>query len=165
MACSIWAACQNGDQNETSLPAGHTSGRVVRLADGDTFTLLTEGNKQVKVRLYGIDAPERQQDFGNAARNKMQELTTGHTIRIEVKDTDRYGRSIAIARNDEGKNLNEEMLRSGLAWHYKAYDKNSQWSRLEKTARDKKLGLWAQPNPTPPWDWRKQKRSKEKSAA
>lgn len=149
--------CQNSDQGEHTT--GANSGRVVRLADGDTFTLLVAGNKQMKVRLHGIDAPERQQDFGNAARKKMQELTTGHTISIEVKDTDRYGRTVGIARREDGLVINEEMLRTGLAWHYKAYDKNQKWDRMEQEARNKKVGLWSQPNPTPPWEWRQSKRN------
>lgn len=152
-----FAGCQNSEQAAVADAA--TSGRVVRLADGDTFTLLVGGNKQMKVRLYGIDAPERQQDFGNAARKKMQELTTGHTIFIEIKDTDQYGRTVGIARREDGLNINEEMLRTGMAWHYKAFDKNQKWDQLEREARSKKLGLWAQPNPTPPWQWRKSARN------
>ncbi len=152
-ALMLLLGCQNADQPEIKTSA--TSGLVVRLADGDTFTLLVAGNKQLKVRLYGVDAPERQQDFGNVSRSKMQELTTGHTISIEVKDTDRYGRTVGIAHRDDGLNLNEEMLRSGLAWHYKAFDKNQKWDQLEQEARSKKLGLWSRPSPTPPWQWRK----------
>jgi endonuclease YncB( thermonuclease family) len=155
--CLLLAGCRNTENAEPST--GPNSGRVVRLADGDTFTLLVAGNKQLKVRLHGIDAPERQQDFGNAARKKMQELTTGHTIHIEVKDTDRYGRTVGIARRDDGLIINEEMLRTGMAWHYTAYDKNPKWSQLQQQARNKKRGLWAQPNPTPPWEWRKIKRA------
>lgn len=152
-ALMLLLGCQNADQPEVQTST--TSGHVVRLADGDTFTLLVAGNKQLKVRLYGIDAPERAQDFGNVSRSKMQELTKGHTISIEVKDTDRYGRTVGIAHRDDGLNLNEEMLRSGLAWHYKAFDKNKKWDQLEQEARKKKLGLWSRPNPTPPWQWRK----------
>lgn len=145
-------------------------GTVVRLADGDTFTLLMPGNEQVKVRLYGIDSPERGQDFGTAARDKMSELTTGYRIRLQEKDKDRYGRTVAIAFREDGLNLNEEMLRTGMAWHYAQYDKNNfEWSQLEAEARNKKIGLWSQSRPTQPWEWRKQKREnnskKKKSAA
>lgn len=138
-------------------------GQVVSVADGDTFTLLMKGNQQVKVRLYGIDCPERSQDFGTAARQKLRELTTGHTIRIEEKDKDRYGRIVAIAYTNNDLSINEEMLRSGFAWHYTQYDKNEAWSALEREARRQKKGLWVQRNATPPWHFRKAKRQKNKN--
>ena len=148
-------AADESNKESTKEGGGH---RVVRLADGDTFTLLLPGNQQQRVRLHGIDAPERGQDFGNVARSKMEDLTTGHRIRIEEKDRDRYGRVVAIAWRDDGLNLNEEMLRTGYAWHYTQYDKNPEWKTLAQQAKKKRLGLWAGANPTPPWEWRKIKR-------
>jgi endonuclease YncB( thermonuclease family) len=120
--------------------------------------LLTPSNQQVKVRLHGIDCPEKAQPFGNAARQKLSELVFGQVVRIDTKDTDRYGRTIAIVYNNNGTNVNEELLRSGLAWHYKEYDQSKAWDDLEYEAQRQKAGLWSQPNPTPPWLWRKQKR-------
>lgn len=134
--------------------------RVVNIADGDTFTMLEPGNTQVKVRLFGIDSPERAQPFGTAARRHLGQLLEGHGVRIDVRDRDRYGRSVAIAFRDDGLNINEAMLRDGFAWHYKQYDKNAAWSRLEADARTYRVGLWADEHPTPPWLWRKQKRKK-----
>jgi endonuclease YncB( thermonuclease family) len=133
----------------------------VRIADGDTFTLLTGDSQQVKVRLHGIDAPERGQDFGQVARQKLSDLVFGNTVFITEKDKDRYGRTVAIVYNSQRKCINEEMLRSGLAWHYKEYDDNRDWASLENSARRSKTGLWAHPEPTPPWQWRKKGKAVE----
>lgn len=135
-----------------------SNGKVVKIADGDTFTMLTTSNQQVKVRLYGIDCPERAQDFGTVARQKLSDLIFGQMVRIDKRDVDRYGRTIAVVYNNKGINVNEQLLREGLAWHYKEYDQNPAWDDLMYEAQRKKAGLWAQPNPTPPWNWRKKKR-------
>lgn len=142
--------------NTAELP--DQNGKVVGIADGDTFTMLTTANKQVKVRLYGIDCPERTQDFGTVARQGLSSLIFGQIVRLDKKDKDRYGRIIAIVYNNKGVNVNEEMLRKGLAWHYTQYDQNPAWTDLVYGAQRKKLGLWATVNPTPPWLYRKSKR-------
>jgi micrococcal nuclease len=134
------------------------NGKVVGISDGDTFTMLGTGNQQVKVRLYGIDCPEKAQAFGTVARHKLSDLIFGQIVRLDQKDTDRYGRTVAIVYTKKGRNVNEEMLRSGLAWHYKQYDQNPAWDELVLQAQQQKSGLWAQPHPTPPWLWRKGKR-------
>lgn len=138
--------------------APDVNGKVVSIADGDTFTMLTTSNKQVKVRLYGIDCPERAQNFGTVARQELSALVFGQLVRIDKKDKDQYGRTIAVVFNNKGLNVNEEMLRRGLAWHYKEYDQNPAWADLVYEAQRKKAGLWKQMNPTPPWLWRKDKR-------
>ena len=147
----LFFACNTND-------GSFQNGKVVGIADGDTFTMLTMANEQVKVRLYGIDCPEKAQDFGTVALQKLSDLIFGQIVRIDKKDVDRYGRTVAIVYNNKGLNVNEEMLRSGVAWHYKEYDQNPAWDDLMLQAQYKKLGLWAQPNPTPPWSWRKAKR-------
>jgi endonuclease YncB( thermonuclease family) len=134
-------------------------GKVVSIADGDTFTMLTPDNKQVKVRLHGIDCPERAQPFGNVARQKLSDLAFGQQVQIDEMDKDRYGRTVAIAYNENGVCINKQMLKEGLAWHYKEYDDNPEWTAIEKQARQQKVGLWSQRNPTPPWNWRKVKRT------
>lgn len=133
-------------------------GKVIGISDGDTFTLLTNSKEQVKIRLYGIDCPKKAQDYGSVARQGLSNLIFGQQVRIDKKDTDRYGRTVALVFNNKGVNINEELLREGLAWHYKEYDKNPSWDGLEAAARQKRAGLWAQSNPTPPWLWRKRKR-------
>ncbi|HVG41552.1 MAG TPA: thermonuclease family protein [Chitinophagaceae bacterium] len=141
-----------------NVPKNKAENKVVAIADGDTFTLLTADNKQQKIRLYGIDCPERNQDFGTVAKQKLSELIFDHAVKIVQKDIDRYGRMVALVYTDDNKCVNEEMLKSGLAWHYTEYDKNPYWDKLEDIAREQGIGLWKQKSPTPPWLWRKQKR-------
>lgn len=156
LVCAFWmlvfiSACDT----QTTAKSG---GKVVRITDGDTFTMLTTSNQQVKVRLHGIDCPERAQDYGSVARQGLSDLIFGQVVRIDKRDVDRYGRTIAVVYNNKNQNVNEQLLRRGLAWHYKEYDQNPAWDDLQLLAQREKKGLWAQPNPTPPWAWRKRKR-------
>lgn len=151
----------NEDKQTKAIQADLT-GKVVKIADGDTFTLLTEENNQVRVRLHGIDCPEKAQDYGQVARQKLSDLVFGQQVWVVEKDVDRYKRTIGIVYTEDNLCVNEELLRNGLAWHYTQYDKNPEWSALEATAREHKAGLWSQSNPTPPWQWRKNK-SREKA--
>ncbi len=141
--------------NEPPAAVAANEGRVVAIADGDTFTLLTDDKRQVKVRLHGIDCPEKKQDFGQVARQRLSELVFDKRVRLNIKDTDRYGRTVAVVYQNNAC-INEELLKEGLAWHYTRYDRNPEWERLEKEARRHKAGLWRQPHPTPPWEWRKE---------
>ena len=130
------------------------TGTVVRITDGDTFTLLTEEKQQVKVRLNGIDCPEAKQDFGQRARQYLSELIFQKDVVISETSKDRYGRTLGTVHVGN-INVNETMVSSGMAWHYKQYSKDERLGALENEARDNKKGLWSQPNPTPPWDYRK----------
>src|SRR5687768_1524659 len=114
------------------------AGKAVSIADGDSFTLLDERQKQVKIRLHGIDCPERGQDFGTAARKRLSTLIFGKQLRIEKKDEDRYRRMVAVVYAGSTQSVNEIMLAEGYAWHYKQYDQNPDWDRLERAARQKK---------------------------
>lgn len=134
--------------------AGVLSGYVVAIADGDTFTLLTEQKQQVKIRLFGIDCPEKKQPFGNVAKQKLSALIFNKNVVAKQIDIDRYKRTVAIVYDNENKCVNEEMLKSGLAWHYVKYDNNANWQQLENNARQNKIGLWADNNPVAPWQWR-----------
>lgn len=141
------------------LVIAQLKGKVVRIADGDTFTLLTEENRQVKVRLYGIDCPEKAQDFGQVAKQFLSNQIFGKQVEVHEKNIDRYGRTIGIVFTDNPINVNEALIKVGLAWYYSDYDKNHPaWDSLEKQAREKKIGLWSQPNPIAPWNFRRQKR-------
>lgn len=131
------------------------NGKVIAVADGDTFTMLTEGNKQVKIRLHGIDCPEKRQDFGTAAKNYTSSQIFGKVVRAHVLKKDRYKRFIAMVRLPNGKMLNQELLRAGMAWHYKKYDQSAEFASLEAQARKNKTGLWKGNSPMPPWDFRK----------
>lgn len=135
----------------------HVSGKVVKVIDGDTITLLTSKNKQVKVRLYGIDAPERSQDFGEKSRKVLANFIAGKNVDVSVLDVDRYGRYVSRIIID-GKDLTEELLKTGMAWVYTAYCKIPEcglWKSLETQAKVSKIGLWSNPAAQAPWLWRK----------
>jgi len=139
----------------TSLSTGSSTirGKVVRIADGDTITILTEDNRQVKIRLDGIDCPERGQDYGTKATDFTRELCAGKTVTIDSIGTDRYKRVLGVVWADS-VNVNEALLRNGLAWRYK-YNKSAHYLELEQQARGKKLNIWSMKNPVAPWDFRK----------
>jgi micrococcal nuclease len=132
------------------------SGKVIGITDGDTFTLLTEAKHQEKIRLYGIDCPEKKQAFGLVAKQKLSQIIFGKQVRVEFKTYDRWKRVVGVVFQDS-ENINEAMLQYGLAWHFKKYDNNAEWTSMEENARNKKVGLWVDPNPTPPWQSRKTK--------
>jgi endonuclease YncB( thermonuclease family) len=133
------------------------SGRVVKVVDGDTYDIVLDG-VQSRIRMDAIDAPERGQDFGTAAKNYLGELCDGQTIRLNIKSRDRFGRIIAQSFLPDGRELGAEMIRAGMAWHYTKYSSDPRLSKLEAQARAARRGLWSMPNPTPPWDYRKMKR-------
>lgn len=133
----------------------HLSGKVIKIADGDTFTILLPDNKKERIRLYGIDAPENSQPFSKNAKQFLSNLIFEKKVRLEIKDTDRYKRIVAIVYVNDTININESLLNAGLAWHYKEFDKNLRWDTLEQNARKKKIGLWADKNAIAPWQWRK----------
>jgi endonuclease YncB( thermonuclease family) len=147
------------------LPAlGHAeqfTGKVVGISDGDTLNVLREG-KAVKVRLYGIDTPERAQAFGTRAQQFTSELAFGNEVTVVVRDTDRFGRVVGEVRLPEpdGRNLNQELVKAGMAWWYKHYAPNdTTLAQLEADARAAQRGLWAEAHPVPPWAWRRGERA------
>ena len=135
------------------------TGRVVAIADGDTITVLDQDNQQHRVRLAAIDTPERGQPFGQAARDAIGTLCFNRFVTVRVQETDRYGRLVGWIEAD-GQSVNHRLVRDGMAWHYKQYDKSPALAELEQVARQNRLGLWSDPNPIPPWEWRKQKRKR-----
>ena len=129
--------------------------RVVGVSDGDTLTVLKADKTQVKIRLNGIDAPETGQDFGSRAKQAASELAFGKDVTVRPMDTDRYGRTVADVITPDGKSMNREMVRQGMAWWYRQYaPADQELAGLEAEARAAKRGLWAQSDPIPPWDWR-----------
>jgi micrococcal nuclease len=133
------------------------TGKVVSIADGDTITILDSFKTQHKIRLYGIDTPEKGQAFGDAAKKYTSKLVAGKTVDVKAYDTDKYGRTVGVVVAD-GVNVNQSLLSAGLAWQYQKYCKASfcgDWLRLEKNANTSNIGLWADNDPVPPWDWRK----------
>jgi len=132
-------------------------GKVVGVTDGDTVTVLSKNNEQVRVRLYGIDAPESAQAFGSRAKQTLASMVFGKMVRVEEKDRDRYGR--VVARLFVGPvDVNVEQVRQGMAWLYRQYCRESfcsDWGNVEATAKSSAQGLWTDSNPVPPWEWRK----------
>ena len=139
--------------------ATEIEGKVVAVTDGDTITVLA-GKEQVKVRLDGIDAPERRQAFGTVAREKLAELVFEKPVKVITKGKDRYGRTIGTVIAGE-RSVNLEMVRAGLAWHYVEYSKDAELARSEREARAAKRGLWADEAPVAPWDYRKRPAKKK----
>lgn len=129
--------------------------RVVKISDGDTITVIDENNVQTRVRLWGIDAPEKKQPFGEASRRHLAEKIAGENVRLESRGRDRYGRLLAVVwLGNENQNLRQ--VRDGYAWHYVQYAKKAtDYAAAEKQAREKRLGLWQEDDPTPPWTFRR----------
>ena len=127
------------------------SGKVISTHDGDTITVLQD-KRQIKVRLYGIDAPEKKQDYGQRSKQFLASLIAGQVVEVEPKGKDRYKRTLGIIYY-KGQDINAQMVLNGYAWAYVKYSKI--YVDQETTAREKKLGLWQSSNPTPPWVWRK----------
>jgi endonuclease YncB( thermonuclease family) len=129
--------------------------KVVGISDGDSLTVLKADKTQVKIRLHAIDAPESGQDFATRSKQATSELAFGKTVTVRPTSTDRYGRTVAEVVLPDGRSLNRELVRAGMAWWFREYAPNDrELERLESEAREAKRGLWAQSNPIPPWDWR-----------
>ncbi len=133
--------------------AADFTGRVVSVTDGDTITVLHNG-KGERIRLHGIDCPEKRQAFGNRAKQFTSKLVFGKTVTVQVVDHDRYGRTVGVVLLPDGRSLNHELVRAGLAWMYRRYANDQSLSDLEEEARVARRGLWADPNPVSPWEWR-----------
>ena len=145
-----------------SLPlfaAETITGKVVSVADGDTITVL-EDKTQVKVRLHGVDAPEKAQDFGTVSRTFAADQCFGKDVSVEVTDTDRYGRKVGIVTLPDGEVLNHLLVEAGLAHWYEEYaPKDATLKRLQQEAKAEKRGLWSRPDAVAPWEFRKKKRA------
>jgi endonuclease YncB( thermonuclease family) len=138
--------------------------RVVSVHDGDTLTALDGDNVQHKVRLAGIDAPERGQPFGTKARDGLAGMTMGKAVAVHVTDRDKYGRTVARIEV-EGQDVNRAMVAAGLAWHYTRYSKAKALEEAEAEARAARRGLWADREPVPPWEWRATEKERKRVPA
>lgn len=136
-----------------------TAGRVIKVADGDTITILSTDKQQQRIRLAEIDTPERAQPWGNKAKQALSAYVLGREVSLQVQDIDRYGRIVATVFVD-GRDINREMVRAGHAWVYRDYLKRPELLPIEAEARRQGRGLWALPESErmPPWQWRKLKR-------
>ena len=131
-------------------------GKVVRIVDGDTLVLLVD-EKQHKIRLSDIDTPERKQPFGTRAKQALSELAFGKQTRVVEVTVDRYKRIVGRVYVGD-TDVNRELVAQGFAWVYRRYSDDAELLRLEVEAKQKRLGLWANPNPIPPWEWRRGRR-------
>jgi endonuclease YncB( thermonuclease family) len=144
----------------TPTLADTLTGKVVKVADGDSITVLDNTNTQHRIRLAGIDAPEKGQPFGNGSRKHLASLVAGKTVIVKWHKRDRYRRIVWKVLLD-GVDVCLEQIRVGYAWHYKKYQheqspKDQQlYAQAEDEARADRLGLWQDKNPMPPWEWRR----------
>ena len=160
LAASLTAAVGSAGAGQWAV-----EGRVVGVTDGDTITVLDAGKTQHVVRLGGIDAPERKQPFGSAAKEVLSSFVFDRRVEARCWKRDRYERevcSVFVGTRDVGL----AMIRDGYAWHYKAYEREQSaedraaYARTEADARSSRRGLWHDATPVPPWDWRKERRSR-----
>jgi endonuclease YncB( thermonuclease family) len=151
------------------------SGRVVSVSDGDTITVLDTAHQQFKIRLSGIDAPEKAQPFGQRSKESLSRLVFGRDVTVEWRKRDRYGRTVGKVMVAEPtcreticpKQLDacHAQVVAGMAWWYRQYAKEQEpvdanrYEQSEQEARTRRIGLWSDPLPTPPWEWRKEKKS------
>jgi micrococcal nuclease len=132
--------------------------RVIGISDGDTIKVLSADKQQIKCRLFGIDAPESRQSFGQASKNSLSDMVFGKDVKVEILDQDQYGRSVCrIILN--GVDVNKVQLQRGFAWFYARYSDDVSYAAAERTARQQKLGLWSEPNQTPPWFFRRNQKA------
>ena len=154
-------------QSKRANSAETMTGRVVRVADGDTVTVLDATNTQHRIRLQGIDAPESHQAFGTQSKKNLSDLIFDKDVTVVYDKTDQYGRlvgKILLA----GKDINLEQVKAGMAWHYKEYEREQSledrdlYARAEDEARSARRGLWLDANPIEPGEFRREeKRERE----
>lgn len=138
-------------------------GRVIVVIDGDTVLVLKHGHP-LKIRLADIDAPEvghagsqKSQRFGPASRDALKQLILHKRVKVDTLAIDKYGRTVALLKLG-ALNINEEMVRRGMAWEYSHFHSDRHYIALQRQARQQRRGLWQQADPIPPWQWRKGKR-------
>lgn len=144
-------------ESSSEINSDALTGSVVGIIDGDTYDIVLNGT-QTRIRMFGIDAPERGMGYYHVAKQYLGELCKDQIIRLEVLNTDRYGRMVAKSFLSDGRELGAEMIKVGLAWHFKRYSDDESLAKLEIAARENKIGLWSSNNPTPPWTYRKRKK-------
>ena len=145
------------------LNAGTIQGKVVSVADGDTITVLDATNTQHKIRLQGIDAPEKAQPFGQKSKQSLSQMVQSKQVTVEYQKKDKYGRTLGkVLHNSTDVCL--EQIKLGMAWHYKQYksdqpkEDRETYAQVEQTARIQAVGLWKDKMPNPPWEYRKQQK-------
>lgn len=140
-----------------SALAGEFTGQVVGVLDGDTLEVLT-GHHTERIRLSGIDCPEKGQAFGQKAKQAASAWVFSKEVTLQTHGKDEYQRTLADVILPDGTNVNQALVNDGWCWWYRKYAPgNTVLEGLEREARERKRGLWADPHPVPPWEWRKRK--------
>lgn len=140
-------SCNSSNQEENSSA---TSGKVISIIDGDTYDILVEGNKTIRIRMEGIDAPEKGMPFYRVSKTYLGNLCQDQNIRLVITGKDSHDRILAYSYLEDGRELGQEMIKAGLAWHFKKYNSDTILANLEIQAREAKLGLWIDENPMSP---------------
>lgn len=130
-------------------------GYVIGIIDGDTYDLLLDDKTTIRIRMDGIDAPEKGMPFYKVAKKYLSELCFNKNVTYVQTALDAHGRTVAKTYLEDGRECGEELIKAGLAWHFKKYSKEKKLADLEIEARNKKIGIWSDPNPIAPWDIRK----------
>lgn len=133
------------------------TGKVVGVSDGDTITVMYQGRGE-KVRLSGIDCPEKGQAFGNRAKQFTSKMVFGRDVLVRTHGRDCYKRLLGEVFLPDGRSLNQELVRAGYAWWFRRYSDNADLKKLEEEARAAKAGLWVDPQAIPPWQYRRKGR-------
>lgn len=138
----------------TAALAGDSfKGKVVKVIDGDTLDVL-RGHQIERIRLWQIDAPERYQPFGLASKQYLLEVAANRVVTVRVETVDSYGRTVGEIFLPDGRNLNQQIVANGYAWHYRRFSKGPEYGEMEQLARSRRAGLWQDKKPIPPWLWR-----------
>jgi len=168
------ASCSKQTNRKPAPPPATTSsqtlsGRVVRIADGDTITVLDGTNTQHRIRLQGIDAPESHQAFGSQSKQNLSAMIFDKDVTVIYDKTDQYGRLVGKILLD-GKDIDLEQIKAGMAWHYKEYEREQTpedrelYARAEDEARKARRGLWQDPDPIEPSAFRREERRERENA-
>jgi len=156
LALVLW-----GCQSQTATTGKpEITGKVIKIIDGDTFDILLENNTTKRIRMEGIDAPERGMPYYKVAKDYLGSLCFLQTVHIEHSNIDRYGRTVAKTYGSNGSELGWMMIKAGYAWHFKRYSSDIELAIAEVDARNKKKGLWVDELPIAPWEWRRIKKKK-----
>jgi endonuclease YncB( thermonuclease family) len=144
------------DAKEESIEA-----KVIKIIDGDSIKVQDKDGKEYEVQIEGTDAPEAKQPFGSESTDTMSQWVKDKAVKVSWNKKDNFDRLLAQVYV-EGKHVNTEMIRAGMAWHFKRYNKSKELAAVEDEARKEKRGLWAQDKPVAPWDYRKENRAPDK---
>jgi endonuclease YncB( thermonuclease family) len=154
VCCNLLISCEPAQ----TIPSAEIHLTVNRIIDGDSFEGRANG-QNYRIRLFGIDAPEKGQDFYQKSKDRLGKLCKDGPITIKIRSKDYFGRWVADGYTPKGEFINQTLVKEGLAWHFTKYSKDPTLKRLERDARNAQVGIWSLRNPTAPWEYRKNKKT------